>query len=1546
MASSVARRPGTGSSNSPPVANPPSAPQSGCVGVTVQTNLDLRPSERVGDALERIRRDASSEAEKGRWFEHLFMATVRDNPEFDVAAIWPWRDWPDREQLTGLDGRDHGIDLVATQMDGTVIAIQCKCYAAEAIIAKPNIDSFLNESSRPAFGLRWIVSTCAWNAAAERAIAGRVPRVARIDFLDFLDQEIRQFQRPAAQRQPKPLQQQAIDAVYDGLVTQGNDRGKLVMACGTGKTFTALRLSERIVPDEGRILFAAPTIALVSQARREWLTHQTRDMSALVVCSDSTAGGRGERQEIGADDLVCDVVSDPADISRRLGNRSGGVKAVFCTYHSLRKVCEAQARYGAPGFDLAIADEAHRTTGVIRDDIAGKEVDFQAFHDAAQLNAGKRLYMTATQRMYTQSSVRATERAAERKGFAYNVVDMSDLDVYGPLLHHVKFSQAVAAGELSDYRVIVLGIRESQLTPGIRAALAGENAPKRASDTDLCRLLGTMLALNGAVEGGEKPSALPRSIAFASTIQRSKWFRDTINGNLALKQRVTRTLAGRGKRADLEARHLDGKSTALQRNQERRWLNDAPHKSQARMICNVKVFSEGVDVPALDAVAFLDPKQSQIDIVQAVGRVMRKAKGKRFGYIVVPVFVPEGEGDIAELLQQRGDDYRHIGAVLRALQSHDERLAESPATFVHVLIDTGTANGNQRAPTARARDGEVRDDDTTYPAIGDILAFQAVEPGIFAKVVAASGLGRPGQVTADDIVRSVGLAARRIEDSPALMASLRQALDLTSVKDREVSTTAALLLCNACLLHRRLQKESAALEGLPDLIEIGRSHTPAESLAEAWDAILGKDYAPVFRPALSLIENSPSFDGLKAPARILAECAVNLSDAVTELGYDHAGPLYHKILGSAVSDGAFYTNNISALMLAGLALGPNFADWSDWQQATGLRILDPACGTGTLLMAALKTIKDHMAAAKPMTPAEMRQAHKALVEQSIRGLDINYQATQLAASNLTLGAPTVDYEAMHIHTMRHGPQPDGSVALGSLELLPTAVGGGEQLSLLGHVKQAAVSTRESAVANVPNIRGMDVILMNPPFTNNEHYGRRFSAAAKKGIQQRKLEIKRQIHGADPAASHLIDSNSVRTLFTPLADALLHKNAGVLGKILPTTACTSTSGVDERRFLAERFHIDFIVTSHDPKRPNFSVNTAIHESLLICRRRGADEPRRATTFIALTRIPQTAQEAADWVAAVHAGENHRLHRAYVWPAERMAAGDWTPCQYLDGTMAALARYIDEHDATTPLGDLALVEPGGRRLRDAFVNPLDHPIPDAKFPVVWTHETNNRRAMSSFADFTTEPKPAKRQYATDVLWPKASRMLVAAKIRASRVRVSAIHTPRPALGQPFIPVTPLPHISAPAETLEAWCAYLNSTAAVASFLNRRQKALDYSDYSLEQLRSLPVPDPAKCDLTPLQDAFHRLGKAELLPWPQMDECPVRTELDAAAAACLGRDPEAIAYWREKIVREPTVSNRPAYTEGIEDDDFIAHLMNGPSFEGLDLERDRSPMRDIEL
>ena len=425
------------------------------------------------------------------------------------------------------------------------------------------------------------------------------------------------------------------------------------MACGTGKTFTSLRVAEQIVNDGGRILFAAPTIALVSQARREWLRQTTRRLACIVVCSDQTAGGRNENEDIRISELECPVSTDPGEIASSLAG-DGATRVVFCTYHSLRRVTEAQASHGAPAFDLAIADEAHRTTGAMVSGFTAKgtgKIDFQEFHDDARLFARKRLYMTATPRIYTQ---RSKAKLAQR---GVDVIDMGDQAVYGPELHRLPFKKAVENRMLSDYRVIVLGVSQASVTPGLRRRLEGiegAGTGKRAPTTnDMTRVLGVSLAVNGVTEGEalDQPGQLQRTMAFSNTILRSKWYAEALMESEVLRATTRRMSDGRAMR--VAATHLDASASALQRNQELRALAQAEGEGECRIICNVKLFTEGVDVPSLNAVAFLDPRDSQVDVVQAVGRVMRKAPGKRFGYIVVPIPIEPG-GDIAGALRSRG----------------------------------------------------------------------------------------------------------------------------------------------------------------------------------------------------------------------------------------------------------------------------------------------------------------------------------------------------------------------------------------------------------------------------------------------------------------------------------------------------------------------------------------------------------------------------------------------------------------------------------------------------------------------------------------------------------------------------------------------------------------------------------------------------------------------------------------------------------------------------------------------------------------------------
>ena len=533
--------------------------------VPTQVTLDLNLQLPAGEWLRRIRENSRTEVEKGQWFENLFARLARNEPEFDLEGIWRWAEWPERERLTGLSGQDVGVDLVAKHQDGSWIAVQCKCYEPSYRVTKADVQSFLAGSQHEVFALRWIVATSRWGGVAERII--QRTNIRRIDFRNYHGRLITdKIERPV--REPWELQQEAIENVLAGL--DHHDRGRLIMACGTGKTFTALRIAENFVPDGEAILFLAPTIALVSQARREWLTHTTRKLSSLVICSDPYAGGRNEQEDIRISELECPVVSKPDDIAAKL-RAARYTQVIFCTYQSLMRVVEAQKEHGVPPFALTIADEAHRTTGVLSR--AREKVDFQLVHDAERLLTAKRLYMTTTPRIYTQKS---KSRLAKRE---IEVVDMSDEATYGPQFHRLRFKTAVDDGKLSDYRVIVLGVDQSRVTPGLRTRLEGLAEGDRKNQptlNDITRVLGVSLAINGLSEGKgiERPDRLARTMAYANSIKRSKWFTAALMDS-QVKRATTRRLHGEERAWSVEAQHLDASASALQRNQALRDLSQA-----------------------------------------------------------------------------------------------------------------------------------------------------------------------------------------------------------------------------------------------------------------------------------------------------------------------------------------------------------------------------------------------------------------------------------------------------------------------------------------------------------------------------------------------------------------------------------------------------------------------------------------------------------------------------------------------------------------------------------------------------------------------------------------------------------------------------------------------------------------------------------------------------------------------------------------------------------------------------------------------------------
>lgn len=1363
--------------------------------------------------------------------------------------------------------------------------------------------------------MRWVVTTSPWSENALAQVDSLGAAVRRIDFLRHEFEKISEKLQERPVRPSWPRQKEAIDKVVEGL--SHHDRGRMIMACGTGKTFTSLRIAESVVPDGGRILFLAPSIALVAQARREWLLHTTRPLGCVVVCSDDSAGGRSESAtEMRVSELECPVTTLPQRLGGMLDPSldTDETRVVFCTYQSLHRVRDAQSSHGAGAFDLILCDEAHRTTGVVSDQSgASRDSGFQMVHDNERLRARKRLYMTATPRIYTAASKKSLS------GRGIETVDMDDGDTYGPELERLSFKEAVEQNLLTDYRVIVLGIHAGAVTAGVRKRLIalgdgsagslaqqGGTKPLVVSNEDLQRLLGTSLAINGMAEGDdlEVPQRLDRTIAFANSIARSKFYAQGLQ-DPQLRSLITRRRHRRGDEAGavpVEARHLDGTAPAFERNEELRKLARASTDRCARVICNAKLLTEGVDVPSLDAVVFMEPRDSHVDIVQAVGRVMRRADGKRLGYIVIPVPVQPDE-DITAALEEGGSGYEAVGQVLRALQAHDGRLAESPARFVTVGEVKPVPQSKGDADGSDGLESDVTQLEFDLRGAGD---------SIFAQVVAASGLGTAGKLVADELGATVSFAGARFSDgdlAEPLAAALGN-LAVTDANKADICKVASLVLINACLLHRRL-RDVSRFDDLADLARVSGAEDPAAVLTTAWQRILEHDYEPVFAPALSVLAALPQRPFAAGALRSLAECANRTADSLSEMGYDHAGPLYHRILPNAEAYGAFYTKNLSALMLARLAIDESFADWTDPEHMARLRVMDPACGTGTLLMAALRVLKQraHEADQHPNgddADSDDAGLHKAIVENVLHGLDINLPAIQFAASNFTLGAPTVDYRKMNLFTLKHGPQPDGTMKAGTLEVLGFADSEASLRNLVRHTDAGSVGTQLTDSGAEFPIRDIDLVIMNPPFTNNVKKNSQYSPAQKKAMQQHELGLRDVLLQSDPVAGATIDANSIRTYFTPIVERMSASRGATVASVVPTTACTASSGQKERRFLAERLYIETVVTSHDPKNINFSENTGIHECLLVARRRDerpqfpADDP--PTRFVSLSRMPSTTEEALAAADAIASDDPGEWGNVTLWPAERVRDGDWSPVQWFDGELTEVIRNLTRsHGHLEPAGNNSGFGPAGQRIRETYQG-CDADADDVR-KLFWSISATTHPRMQAFPDALRHPKPALPDRANRY-WEQRSNVLVAQKYDTVGGRLTALWSEEASVGSGWIPV-------AVAESIpgKAFVAWWNSTPARMMLLNLRSKKLTYPDFSLDQLRSVRVPSPENPAWRDLLAAYEEACDIELLPMRDGEQCAGRRIIDRAAAQVLGIPEATIADWRRRLAREPTISNRAA-------------------------------------
>ena len=746
--------------------------------------------------LDIFREEALSERDKGYRFERLMQAYLKTTSVYQnvFEEVWLWMEFPYHDQF---GGKDIGIDLVAKTFDNDYWAIQCKCFAADKYITKGDVDTFLATSSKTfevngdtvMFSQRlWISTTNKWNATAELTIKKQMPPVRRLNLIDLESDDVdwekleQGLYGKASRPQPfviKEHQQKAIDKTHEYFKT--HDRGKLIMACGTGKTFTSLKIAERETDNNGLVLFLVPSIALLGQTLRSWSQQASVPINAVCICSDSQVSKQEIKNDEGAVSVLdlalpastdTDFIVRQLDSIRKKGNK--GMTVVFSTYQSIEVISRAQSKmlshtnneYGI--FDIIICDEAHRTTGVTL-----KGTDESAFikvHDNNFIKAKHRIYMTATPRLYTSE---ARKKAEENDAI---LCSMDDVSMYGEEIYRIGFGEAVEKQLLTDYKVLILAVGDKDITPALRDVITNEDGTITTNDAS--KFVGCINALSKRILGDEglikaaDPLPMRRAVAFCSTIKDSK---ATAQIFTDCKDAYMEDISEEDKNmmVDVVAHHVDGTMSATSRDAELMWLKAQPDNDmECRMLTNARCLSEGVDVPSLDAVVFVSPKNSQVDVVQAVGRVMRRSEGKKYGYIIIPVVIPEQvEGD--EVLSKH-PNFKVVWTVLNALRAHDDRFnAEvnkielSKKQPKHILFG-GVPNDDDSTDNSLAESKEQRRESAAQEMARQLsLQFEDLQNVFYAKMVTKVGSKRYWELWAKDIAK---IAEGHIERIKKLIA--------------------------------------------------------------------------------------------------------------------------------------------------------------------------------------------------------------------------------------------------------------------------------------------------------------------------------------------------------------------------------------------------------------------------------------------------------------------------------------------------------------------------------------------------------------------------------------------------------------------------------------------------------------------------------------------------------------------------------------------------------------------------------------------------------
>lgn len=1648
--------------------------------------------------------EASRQQTGGAWLE---VATRKAGPivrEWDIAKSCLWSEWTGREQqFPGASKRDIGVDVVAVRRsDGGHIAIQCKARqlderGAGAPISKSEIDSFASTSASSFWAERWIVTNGSVSMGSNA-----------VQLIEMLDKPIKQVNIAHDLREqlesetsegevcphcvPPPIfsgtgqqtkscmQREAVaqsvrilrehEQSDSGGLPFGQARGKIILPCGTGKTRISLRIVEELTPSGAVSVVLCPSIALVAQIRREYLQHSKLPMRALAVCSDETAGydvSKEDKRDTATDPTVDSsnvsasevkglVTTDPGIIAKWMHASEGfsGVSVIFGTYQSGHRIAKALADTGVT-VSVLIADEAHRTAGFRRSRARRPEKraadeqplrDFTLCHDNDAFPAKYRVYQTATPRVYDPG------KAGWRANDEWLVRTMDDESTFGVDLYRKSYVEAVENGWLADYRIIAIGINDQKAYDKANELANETNTKSRRPLTshDFLHGLAFAMAMGGATQDeGSDEVPIKSCIAFMNTVDKSKnmakalqtepvrnWLADWLSENDVDRQVSPYTLE-----------HLDASSNVTARDNAKQRLADASADAPHGVI-NVGIFGEGTDAPSLSAVAFLEPRKSPIDVIQAVGRAMRTMPGKERGYIICPVLIPPNADPEKHLSVSGMEDWKVLGQILLALRAHDQRIEDKLTELLDLRLPPvpemehsfvgygdcesrravygefhGELGGTEKAlnrvlsgeslgsdefipaPTTAISDAPIdqqptqivtgiRNDDgsnelridtviRTEPEAGEIqgnvdyqkskkraqdmmnrksgtrleernntpgdernespeedsqpplsrderavrqvfrqLRWDENSNAIRMNLLAKSGL------TANRVVRDLNLLEGGVKEAAHHLGSdgLKPALDrhfgldnLKAGKERaDGCTIAALLMMNAAMLHQRIAKEDW-MDDVEDLENVSSNVNVIPAVSWQWTSIISRDFKPVMAPALKVmntIESTGKRGGLERALRHLASEAARIAETYADMGADHAGALFNRVMGDQASDGAFFTRPVAASIAARLTLDTvGDVDWTDRKTWLHHKTVDLACGSGTLLAAMLTEMK-RRAREQGADRHHLGELQKLAVEKTIKGMDINPVSLQLAASQLTAGNQGTRYSEMGLHIMPYGPASASSnrSRAGTLELLGQRaivardgamdVGDDDVGSKVVWGRDGDDGELEDAVKAAADSR---IVIMNPPFTNRQNMGGKFPSDAQGKLRDRVETMRDALIANDPPMADFGDKNSIAPLFVALAEKCVSDSGGVLTMIHPTIALSNPSGVEERRILAQRFHIHTVLTCHVPGQINLSENTSINESLILLKRRDGDNP--PTRFIALDRMPSNAEEVGLMHEQIRKCGGGAIAEGWGeianWPAVRMEEGDWTPGMWRSPKLAEASFCFSEDPRLMTMRQSDYLARRTDLGKGAGFQQVER-VTAGSFDALYSGGTTGQTKIESRPNSSwVRVKRGTNQSAhglhaeADPILSKAGHLLIASSQDAKSARLTAVASDTPYVGTGWLPVQGLPPIEA-----KALAVFINSTPGRLQLMRNAARKLGWPQYGPKVMGMIRIPD-AKDEriLGILAGCWERTKDMEV---PQFGEgeCDVRRLWDEAVAEAMDWDPDELSRLRHLLHREPHV------------------------------------------